>query len=204
MRKLLVRSLLGALVVEAAVAGVLIFDHLADDDGASALPGPVLTEAQSLTLPAQSTPAAAADAESTELLSTGEEEPSSVLVNLVNDYRIAAELFPLYVEPTLSAAASDYCGTIAPLQHQAHIGPDGRDWHGRAADAGYPGVGVIENLAWGYATPEEVAAAWQLAATESGNLLNADVNGIGVAHCSVESGDFRDWWVLMAGIGEDR
>lgn len=196
----LVRILALTVVAEAAVAAFLVFDRLGDGGG-DGLPGPVLTEAsQARALQAEDTQ----DAEAPEGLAEDQGSASGVLVRLINDFRVENGLRPLYVEPALSTAASSYCGVIAPITWQSHVDPEGRDWSERAAAAGYEGLGVIENLAWGYTTPEEVFAAWQSADADRANLLNALVNGIGVAHCSLDSGEYSDWWVYTAGIGDTR
>jgi uncharacterized protein YkwD len=159
----------------------------------------VLTEAsEALALQAESPAVAASDEDDP----VDQEQASGILVGLVNEFRVENGLRPLYVEPALSAAASDYCGIIAPLSLKSHVDPDGRDWNQRAADAGYEGLGIVENLAWGYPTPEEVFAAWQSSEADRANLLNALANGVGVAHCRLASAEYQDWWVFMAGIGD--
>ena len=194
----LVRVLVLVVVAEAALATFLVIDRLTDDDEGD-MPGPVLTEAsEALALQAEQEPAAETQVEDAE-----EAAPASgVLVGLINEFRVENGLRPLYVEPALSAAASAYCGVIAPISWRSHVDPEGRDWNQRAADAGYEGLGIVENLAWGYPTPEEVFAAWQAAEADQANLLNGLVNGVGVAHCTLDSGEYNDWWVYMAGIGD--
>lgn len=188
-------------VAEAALAAFLVADRLTDGDDNGDMPGPVLTEAsQALALQAEEQVPSDTQVEDSE--ETG--PASGVLVGLINEFRVESGLRPLYVEPALSAAASAYCGVIAPITWQSHVDPDGRDWNQRAADAGYEGLGIIENLAWGYRTPEEVFAAWQAAAADQANLLNALINGVGIAHCTLDSGEYNDWWVYMAGIGDAR
>ncbi|HET9200971.1 MAG TPA: CAP domain-containing protein [Dehalococcoidia bacterium] len=200
-KPVLLRVLVVMLVAEAALAAFLVFDRLSDE-GEDPLPKPVLTEAsQALALQAEG----ADIAEEGDSPDSGEQEQASgIMVSLINDFRVENGLRPLYVEPALSAAASEYCGVIAPLSWKSHVDPDGRDWNQRAADSGYEGLGIVENLAWGYSTPEEAFAAWQSADADRANLLNALANGVGVAHCSLESGEHKDWWVFMAGIGEMR
>jgi uncharacterized protein YkwD len=198
LRPYLFPALLVVLALEAVLGGFLLFDRLIESDGERS-PGPVLTEAsEALALQAESPAVAASDEDNP----VDQEQASGILVGLVNEFRVENGLRPLYVEPALSAAASDYCGIIAPLSLKSHVDPDGRDWNQRAADAGYEGLGIVENLAWGYPTPEEVFAAWQSSEADRANLLNALANGVGVAHCRLASAGYQDWWVFMAGIGD--
>jgi uncharacterized protein YkwD len=198
LRPYLFPALLVVLALEAVLGGFLLFDRLIESDGERS-PGPVLTEAsEALALQAESPAVAASDEDNP----VDQEQASGILVGLVNEFRVENGLRPLYVEPALSAAASDYCGIIAPLSLKSHVDPDGRDWNQRAADAGYEGLGIVENLAWGYPTPEEVFAAWQSSEADRANLLNALANGVGVAHCRLASAEYQDWWVFMAGIGD--
>ena len=200
-KPLLFRALIVILVAEAALGGILLFDRLTEGDD-DPRPGPVLTEAsQALALQAE---APVAGGESDGVDSVEQEQASGIMVGLINNFRVENGLRPLYVEPALSAAASEYCGVIAPLSWKSHLDPEGRDWNQRAADAGYEGLGIVENLAWGYPTPEEAFAAWQARDADRANLLNALANGVGVAHCTLASGEYSDWWVFMAGIGETR
>jgi uncharacterized protein YkwD len=198
LKRYLFPALLAVLALEAVLGGFLLFDRLTESDGERS-PGPVLTEAsEALALQAESPAVAASDEDDP----VDQEQASGILVGLVNEFRVENGLRPLYVEPALSAAASDYCGIIAPLSLKSHVDPDGRDWNQRAADAGYEGLGIVENLAWGYPTPEEVFAAWQSSEADRANLLNALANGVGVAHCRLASAEYQDWWVFMAGIGD--
>jgi uncharacterized protein YkwD len=198
LKRYLFPALLVVLGLEVVLGGFLLFDELTGTDGDRS-PGPVLTEAsEALALQAESPAVAASDEDNP----VDQEQASGILVGLVNEFRVENGLRPLYVEPALSAAASDYCGIIAPLSLKSHVDPDGRDWNQRAADAGYEGLGIVENLAWGYPTPEEVFAAWQSSEADRANLLNALANGVGVAHCRLASAEYQDWWVFMAGIGD--
>jgi uncharacterized protein YkwD len=198
-KKNVLRLLVVALLIETVLAAFLVVERI-NNDGNGELPGPVLTEASdALALQAEGEEPTEPAADSGEETAT-----SGVLVGLINDYRVENGLRPLYVEPALSAAASAYCGVIAPISWKTHVDPEGRDWNQRAAAAGYEGLGIVENLAWGYPSPEEVFTAWQSAEADRANLLNSIVNGVGVAHCTLESAEYRDWWVYMAGIGDAR
>ncbi|MEX2236520.1 MAG: CAP domain-containing protein [Dehalococcoidia bacterium] len=200
MKRLIIRVLAIVLVAELAFAVFLAVDHFGGEpnDAASA-PGPVLTEADRI----EATVDAGA-ADQTLGLAADEPDPApETMVRLINDLRVETGLLPVYVEPVLSTAASEYCGEIAPLQWRDHVGPDGRDWTQRALDAGYTGADLVENLAWGYATAERAFAAWIDKRPDRANILNTRITGIGVAHCAVDSGDYRDWWVYIAGVGTD-
>jgi uncharacterized protein YkwD len=205
-KRLAVGLLCGVLVIELVVGGTMLVQELTDGKSdAAELPGPLLSEAADEAPDQQQS---SAEPGETTINNPAADQPevedvSEAVVALVNDFRVAGGQPPLYVDPALSAAASTYCGVIAPLQWREHIGPEGEGPDGRAAAAGYEGLGIVENLAWGYASPEEVATAWQTAPDERNNLLNSLVNGIGVAHCFVAEGDYQDWWVFMAGIGAE-
>lgn len=190
------------IVSEVAVLGYLMSDRFLDQDsGDTHLPSPVITEAREAGVAATAMEVAAgagalsAAADNPPVA----EAPSRALVALINDHRVANGLMPLYVDPALSAAASNYCGVVAPIQWRDHIGPNGSDWRTRSAAAGYQGADVVENLAWGFADSGEVFAAWSNEQAGNANLLKADADAVGVAHCAVGSGDFLDWWVFMAG-----
>ena len=85
------------------------------------------------------------------------------MLTLVNQHRTAMGLTALQVSPTLTASAQWKSLHMAYYQYMDHDDPAppvARAWSDRLAACGYPSASEGENIAYGYATAQDVMTGW--------------------------------------------
>jgi uncharacterized protein YkwD len=102
------------------------------------------------------------------------------VVELVNAERIKAGCSPLTVNATLTKAAQSHSDDMAAHGTMSHTGSDGSSPGDRLTRAGYVWSSYGENVAYGYATPEQVMAGWMSSPGHKANILNCSFKEIGV------------------------
>ncbi|MGW0957258.1 CAP domain-containing protein [Streptomyces sp. NPDC002545] len=149
----------------------------APDAGAPAEPSAPDTAA-----PAEPTaPDASAPAEPTASKDTGtSSEATARVVELVNAERSKAGCSALTVNDKLTKAAQAHSEDMAAHRNMSHTGSDGSNPGDRITRAGYTWQTYGENVAYGYATPEQVMAGWMSSAGHKANILNCSFKEIGV------------------------
>ena len=84
--------------------------------------------------------------------------------------------------PQLAAAASAHSQDMALQDLFSHTGSDGSTMLSRIAATGYSYSQLAENVAAGYATPEDVVASWMKSPGHRANILNCDLRELGVGY----------------------
>ncbi|TWV44580.1 CAP domain-containing protein [Streptomyces misionensis] len=137
--------------------------------------------------PATTAPAPAAPSASTATSTSGApgtaDTASGVtarIVQLVNSERAQAGCQPLTLNPKLTAAAQEHSADMAAHQNMSHTGSDGSDPGTRITRAGYGWSAYGENVAYGYASADEVMAGWMNSPGHRANILNCGFREIGV------------------------
>ncbi|MFF7966840.1 CAP domain-containing protein [Streptomyces sp. NPDC007903] len=102
------------------------------------------------------------------------------VVELVNAERAKAGCSPVELNSTLTKAAQDHSADMAAHNTMSHTGSDGSDPGSRITAAGYQWSAYGENVAYGYATPEQVMAGWMDSPGHRENILNCSYKEIGV------------------------
>ncbi|MGM0558449.1 MAG: CAP domain-containing protein [Myxococcota bacterium] len=88
---------------------------------------------------------------------------------------------------------------VSPDQALDHTGSDGSDFSTRIRRTDYRGSPGGENLAYGYATPEEAVDGWLSSTTgHCANLMNPDVDEIGVGYVD-DGAPGSPWWTQVFG-----
>ncbi|MGZ0205247.1 CAP domain-containing protein, partial [Streptomyces sp. RM1] len=129
------------------------------------------------------TPAPAAPTASAAAPSGAADTASGVtarIVQLVNSERAQAGCQPLTLNPQLTEAAQQHSADMAAHQNMSHTGSDGSDPGTRITRAGYSWSAYGENVAYGYATADEVMAGWMNSPGHRANILNCGFREIGV------------------------
>lgn len=126
----------------------------------------------------------------------------SRIVDLVNAQRRNARLAPLTVHSTLMSCAQQYSDVQASTGAINHTGPDGSNPGQRLTRCGYRWRHYGENLAAGYANPDELVAAWMASPGHRRNILNPKVReiGLGFAHRDNDPGQYYDYYVMELGV----
>lgn len=121
--------------------------------------------------------------------------PESRIVELVNNERALEGMPPLRYNQKLETAARYHAHDMAVFDYCSHDRKDGRRFYERIFDTGYPVSKCGENVAAGFATPEEVFEAWLISPEHRVNILNPDFTEIGVGHTIArQTGSTRDYW----------
>ena len=105
------------------------------------------------------------------------------VVTLVNQHRAALGLVQLKVSPTLTASAvwkARHMAYYGYMQHDDPAPPISRLWYQRVQACGYNGGGMGENIAYGYATPQDVMNGWLNSPGHKANIENTSFRAIGV------------------------
>lgn len=113
------------------------------------------------------------------------------VISLTNAERAKAGCPALKTESHLTRAAQDHTEDMAAngyLDHNSSKGDPGD----RISAAGYRAQGWAENIAEGQRSPAEVVDAWMNSAGHRANILNCDLQDIGVGYAT--SGDGTPYW----------
>ncbi|MFH0180674.1 CAP domain-containing protein [Streptomyces cacaoi] len=105
---------------------------------------------------------------------------SARIVQLVNAERSKVGCSPLRLNAVLTKAAQAHSKDMAAHQNMSHTGSDGSSPGDRITRAGYDWSTYGENVAYGYATPEQVMAGWMSSPGHKANILNCAFKEIGV------------------------
>ncbi|MEV7390045.1 MULTISPECIES: CAP domain-containing protein [unclassified Streptomyces] len=102
------------------------------------------------------------------------------IVALVNAERGKVGCQALTLNTTLTKVAQAHSEDMALHQNMSHSGSDGSSPGDRITAAGYTWSAYGENVAYGYATPEQVMAGWMASPGHKANILNCSFKEIGV------------------------
>jgi len=101
------------------------------------------------------------------------------VVSIVNAERADEGCGPLKVDDRITAAAQAHAEDMSANDYFSHNSQDGRTFDQRIRNAGYPSPGA-ENIAVGARTAEQVMQMWMDSDGHRANILNCDLNTIGV------------------------
>jgi len=125
------------------------------------------------------------------------------LIDRTNYYRAQNHCAPLAPSPPLAAAARAHSAEMAQNNYFDHPGLDGSTPITRAQRAGYPSAYVGENLAAGYAQPEQVVDEWMSEQPPNDghrqNVINCLYTEIGVGYAEKTGTNFRYYWTQDLG-----
>ncbi|MFJ3308757.1 CAP domain-containing protein [Streptomyces sp. NPDC086549] len=102
------------------------------------------------------------------------------VLQLVNAERSKVGCSALTLNTTLTKAAQAHSEDMALHQNMSHTGSDGSSPGDRITSAGYSWSAYGENVAYGYASPEQVMAGWMASPGHKANILNCAFKEIGV------------------------
>lgn len=102
-------------------------------------------------------------------------------IGLINAERAAYGLGPVAISGTLTRTAAWKANDLAGGAPFGHVDSLGRDPHERAADCGYPGGAVGENIAGGIPSANDVVAAWMASPSHQANLVAGQYLSMGIA-----------------------
>lgn len=115
--------------------------------------------------------------------------PESVLqvLNETNHQRSLYGCPPLTLNQQLVAAGQDHSNDMAFNDFFSHTGSDGSSPWERIQATGYDYSLAAENIAAGYNTPLAVVQAWMRSSEHRENILNCDLQEIGIGYRNLEN-----------------
>ena len=108
--------------------------------------------------------------------------PAGQVISITNARRAEAGCGPVASQPQLTRAAQGHAVDMARNNYFSHTGLDGRLPWDRAADAGFTGRGIGENIAKGYQNAGSVMEGWMNSSGHRANILNCSYRYIGVGY----------------------
>jgi uncharacterized protein YkwD len=128
----------------------------------------------------------------------GTSSEAGQVVELVNVERAQIGCPPLQISLQLTAAAQGHSADMALNDYFSHTSLDGRSPWDRIRAEGYNFWSAAENIAAGYPTPTSVVAAWMDSDGHRANILNCDLEDIGVGYFYLadDTGElnYRHYW----------
>lgn len=125
------------------------------------------------------------------------------VVELTNQERTQLGLSALNANSELRAAAQTHTENMALQDFFDHTGLDGSSLGDRVNAAGYDFSRAAENIAAGNPTPEGVVEGWMNSPGHRANILNPDLQEIGVGYFFLEndtgSVNFNHYWTQVFG-----
>jgi uncharacterized protein YkwD len=132
--------------------------------------------------PTQTTTTAPPPATTTSAGGTSPSSYEAEVVRLTNAERAKAGCGALSVDTSLTQSAGGHAEDMVARHFFDHTNPDGEDPFERMADAGFHGSAMAENIAMGYATPQDALKGWMNSDGHRRNILNCGYNRIGVGY----------------------
>ena len=130
------------------------------------------------------------------LVPAGAEVNSAMAASMITGYRKNNGLGPGAVDPVLTRVAKDHARAMAAANRVSHdLGAGGVDV--RTRRAGYDYAVVVENVAAGYHTLAEAFSGWRDSPAHRRNMLNANVDKIGIAVAQLSGSKYKVFWVLV-------
>lgn len=105
--------------------------------------------------------------------------PENLLYD-VNQVRAEYNVKKLRPNKKLTVAAEAKVESMARLDYFAHVDPNGKDGFDYIKEANYKYIFAGENLARGFATSEDIVAAWQKSPSHLANIINPNFEDSGI------------------------
>lgn len=124
---------------------------------------------------------------------TAEAAYGAEVIAVENLARAHAGCVPLRADPAITKAAAEHARDMGTKNYLGHDGLAAASPWDRMKAAGY-GAPAAENIAAGYATPQDVVAGWMEDADHKANILNCSVKATGVGYFRGAKPGAGPWW----------
>jgi uncharacterized protein YkwD len=121
------------------------------------------------------------------------------VLSLVNAERAKKGVSPLARNDKLDVATQRHSNDMACNNFFDHTGSDGSSPWERMNQAGYDWIRAAENIAAGYSTPAAVVAGWMNSSGHKANILDPDLEDIGIAYAYKSNSDWGHYWTTDFG-----
>jgi len=122
------------------------------------------------------------------------------LIELTNQHRRAAGCQDLRWQPQLADTAQRHAADMASNNYFSHTGRDGSTFAARIKATGYRYRRAAENIAAGYATPDDVVAGWMASPGHRQNILNCSLRDVGIGFGNNPASAYGSYWVQDFGL----
>ncbi len=123
-------------------------------------------------------------------------EPMEALA-MINEYRSAHDVAPLRLNPLLVKTALGYSEEMAGRDSITHHSSGGAMLAHRLTKAGYDPFRAAENLSGGQRDFAEAFQAWIDSPTHRKNILNPELEELGIAVSYRKNSQYRTFWVMI-------
>jgi uncharacterized protein YkwD len=128
------------------------------------------------------------------------------VLELTNQFRAQNGVAPLRLNAELNAASLNHSKNMALQDFFSHTGKDGSSAGDRMRQVGYTSNAWGENIAAGYATPEQVVQGWINSPGHRANMLNPSFTELGVGYYYLASDtgsvNYNSYWTQNFGSGD--
>jgi uncharacterized protein YkwD len=123
---------------------------------------------------------------------------------MVSEFRRKSGLGAVTIDPTLAAIAAKHAKAMAAEDKLAHVLPGEVSFAARLSAGGYDAAYAAENVGAGYHTLDEAIAGWRASPPHRANMLNRNIDRIGIAVAYNKDSRFRDFWCLVLAKPDER
>jgi len=123
---------------------------------------------------------------------------------MVTEFRRKGGLGAVKIDPTLAAIATKHAKAMAAKDKLAHVLPGEVSFSARLTAGGYDALYAAENVGAGYHTLDEAIAGWKASPPHRANMLNRNIDRIGIAVAYNKDSRFKDFWCLVLAKPDER
>jgi len=128
-------------------------------------------------------------------------EEAQEMLDLVNELRADNGVDPVILNVNLNTAAFNHSDDMARNNYFSHTGLNGSDFSQRIAATGYAGSPRAENIAAGNLSVTATFNQWVNSSGHLSNMLNTNVNEMGIARAFFNSSKYKHYWTQVFGKG---
>ena len=125
-------------------------------------------------------------------------------VAMISEFRKKSGLGAVTVDPGLAAIATKHARAMAADDKLSHVLPGEVSFAARLSAGGYNAAYAAENVGAGYHDLAEAIAGWKASPPHRANMLNRNVDRIGIAVAYNKDSRFKDFWCLVLAKPDER
>jgi|SRR5688572_15910231 uncharacterized protein YkwD len=133
---------------------------------------------------------------------SGAQVDSAAAASMISGYRKNNGLGAVSVDPALMKLAAEQANAMASRDRLDH--DVGRGFSQRIAGSGYDAKAAYENIGAGYHTLAEAFSGWRGSPGHRANMLQRNVNQIGIAAAYSPRSKYKVFWALILASPDDR
>ena len=136
------------------------------------------------------------------MAASGQQVDAAAAASMISGYRKNNGLGAVTVDPALMKLAAEQANAMASRDRLDH--DVGRGFSQRIAGSGYDAKAAYENIGAGYHTLAEAFSGWRGSPGHRANMLQRNVNQIGIAAAYSPRSKYKVFWALILASPDDR